>query len=156
MALTMGYCFHAKMKEDVVKQIGLSALLHDLGKTQIPHDVLNANRRLTKEEFDIIKAHPIAGYNLLKSEGYRNEIILRGAIEHHEKLDGSGYPHGIKNVSLTGRIIGIIDCYEAITNDDRPYRSALDPLIALSIIKKDVQKGKFDLNIFEKFAYSLL
>ena len=76
-------------------------------------------------------------------------------MEHHEKLDKSGYPNGKGNMSDISQIIGIIDCYEALTNDDRPYRSAMAPYDALNIIKKDVVEGKFRKEVFEKFTYSL-
>ena len=77
------------------------------------------------------------------------------ALTHHEKCDGSGYPNCKSNLPNFAQLIGIIDCYEALTNDDRPYRSAMDPLKALEIIKKDVIKNKFDVKQFEQFAYSL-
>jgi HD-GYP domain-containing protein (c-di-GMP phosphodiesterase class II) len=78
------------------------------------------------------------------------------ALQHHEKLDGRGYPNKLTQISEVSQVIGFIDCYEALTNDDRPYRSAMDPLKALRLIKKDVEAGKFDKKIFEKFAYSLV
>ena len=78
------------------------------------------------------------------------------ALQHHEKNDGSGYPRGITRIAPVAEIVGLIDCYEALTNDDRPYRSAMDPLKGLTIIKEDVVAGKFSKDVFEKFAYSLL
>jgi HD-GYP domain-containing protein (c-di-GMP phosphodiesterase class II) len=71
-------------------------------------------------------------------------------------MDGSGYPNGSIRISRMAQIVAIIDCYEALTNDDRPYRSASEPLKALTIIKDDVEAGKFNKKSFEKFAYSLL
>ncbi len=103
-----------------------------------------------------MQRHTIEGYNILTNCQFKNKEIKFTALYHHEKLDGSGYPYGKKKISETAQIIGLIDCYEALTNDDRPYRSAIDPLSALTLIKKDVEEGKFDSNIFEKFAYSLL
>ena len=70
-------------------------------------------------------------------------------------MDKSGYPNGKGKISDISQIIGIIDCYEALTNDERPYRSAMAPYDALKIIKKDVSGGKFRKENFEKFAYSL-
>ena len=155
MALTMGYCFYTGCSLERTRDFGLAALLHDLGKTEIPGDILTANRSLTDKEFEKIKKHPALGYTILKETGFDLTIAVQGALEHHEKLDGSGYPKGQTNISECGMILGIIDCYEAITNDDRPYRSAMAPLDALSLIKNDVEKGKYNRKIFEDFAYSL-
>ena len=82
--------------------------------------------------------------------------MAQGAREHHEKLDGSGYPKGLRKISFNGRLIGIVDCYEALTNEDRPYRRAMDPLETLNLLKRDVEAGKFDRGLFEKFCYSLI
>lgn len=155
MALTIGYCFYNHMTEKETRQYGLAALLHDLGKTEIPGEILTANRALTDEEFIQIKKHPAIGFDILKHTGIGLKIATEGALEHHEKLDRSGYPEGKTNISECGMLLGIIDCYEAITNDDRPYRSAMQPMAALQILKKDVEKGKYNKKIFENFAYSL-
>ncbi|MCP4688574.1 MAG: HD domain-containing protein, partial [Desulfobacterales bacterium] len=152
MALTIGFASHCDYSEESVKIMGLSALFHDVGKTGVPNEVLNATRKLTNEEFRKMKAHSLMGHNILKSNGFRDKDILRAAIEHHEKMDGSGYPRGVSSISEIGQIIGIIDCYEAITNDDRPYRDAMAPLSALRIIKEEMEKGKFSKEYFEKFA----
>ncbi len=155
MALTMGYCFYTGRSIDETRKLGLAALLHDLGKTEIPGNILTANRGLTEKEFETMKKHPVLGYAILRETGFEHSDAVQGAMEHHEKLDGSGYPEGKTTISECGMILGIIDCYEAITNDDRPYRSAMAPLDALSLIKRDVEKGKYNRKIFEDFAYSL-
>ena len=90
---------------------------------------------------------------------YKNKIggdVALGALEHHEKLDGSGYPKSIRSISYVGQLLGIIDCYEALTNEDRPYRRARQPLETLKFLKDDVEAGKFSRDIFEKFCYSLI
>ncbi len=156
MALTIGFCYYTSLSENETRKLGLAALLHDIGKTEVPSHLLKASRRLSDEEFEKIKQHPAFGFEILKL--YREEEIREaalGAIEHHEKLDGSGYPEGKQQISFIGRVLAIIDCYEAITNDDRPYRTALSPLNALELIKKDVDKGQLDREIFRGFAYSL-
>lgn len=155
MALTVGYCFYNKMSEEETRQFGLAALLHDVGKTEIPGEILTANRGLTDLEFIEMKKHPKIGFDILKYTGIDLKAATEGALEHHEKLDGSGYPEGKTNISECGMLLGIIDCYEAITNDDRPYRSAMQPMAALQILKKDVDEGKYNKKIFETFAYSL-
>jgi HD-GYP domain-containing protein (c-di-GMP phosphodiesterase class II) len=156
MALTIGYCYYVALSEEETKKLGLAALLHDVGKTEIPSHILKASRRLTDDEFEKVKSHTTLGFEMLSL--YQEKEIKDAALaskEHHEKLDGSGYPEGKKNISYTGRVLAIIDCYEAITNDDRPYRTALSPISALELLKKDVDQGKLDAKIFRDFAYSL-
>ena len=155
MALTLAFSLHSQQSLESSKTMGLAALLHDVGKTQIDQGIIRANRKLTEEEFEEMKRHPTIGYKILKKCHFANQAILDGAREHHEKLDGSGYPRGISRVSVAGQIIGLVDCYEAITNDDRPYRSAMDPLEALKLVKREVEAGKFDRRLFERFARSL-
>ncbi len=155
MALTVGYCFYNHVPEKETRQFGLAALLHDLGKTEIPGKILTANRGLSDTEFKQMKKHPKIGFDILRYTGIDMKTATEGALEHHEKLDGSGYPQGKTKISECGMLLGIIDCYEAITNDDRPYRSAMQPMAALQILKGDVDAGKYDKKIFESFAYSL-
>ena len=156
MALTLGFCFYSKLSLHETKRLGLSALLHDVGKTEIPDNILKAPRRLSDEEFKIMKRHPKIGEYIIKIKSELGGGIARGALEHHEKLDGSGYPKGVRHLSFAGQLLGIIDCYEALTNEERPYRRAKSPLDTLKLIKSDVEAGKFDRKIFEKFCYSLI
>lgn len=156
MALTLGFCFYSKMSFYETKRLGLSALLHDVGKTEIPENILRAPRKLTRKEFNVMKRHPKLGEYIIKVKSGIDGDIARGALEHHEKLDGSGYPQGIQHISFVGQLLGIIDCYEALTNEERPYRRAKSPLDTLKLLKTDVESGKFDRKIFEKFCYSLI
>ena len=156
MALTLGFCFHTKFSLHETKRLGLSALLHDVGKTEIPDNILKAPRKLTDEEFETMKRHPKIGEYIIKIKSEIDSSIALGALEHHEKLDGSGYPKGIRHISFVGQLLGIVDCYEALTNEERPYRRAKSPLDTLKLIKTDVEAGKFDRKIFEKFCYSLI
>lgn len=155
MALTIGYCFYNNLSMEETRQIGLAALLHDLGKTEIPIEILTCNRGLTDAEFGKMKKHPAIGFDILRYTGIDLKTATEGALEHHEKLDGSGYPEGKTSISECGMILGIIDCYEAITNNDRPYRSSMAPMAALKLLKGDVGKGKYNKKIFKTFAYSL-
>ena len=156
MALTLGFCFHANFNFSKTRRIGLSALLHDIGKTEIPASILRAPRKLTNHEFGIMKTHPTIGNVIIRDKNKLGGDVALGALQHHEKLDGSGYPRGTRNISYVGQLLGIIDCYEALTNEDRPYRRARQPLETLKFIKEDVQAGKFNRDIFEKFCYSLI
>lgn len=156
MAFSLVYAFYRQLDIHQTKSLALSALLHDVGKTKTDQDILKAPRSLTNEEFENIKKHTTIGYNILKRCKFTDKNICLVALEHHEKLDGSGYPHGKKQISEAAQIIAIIDCYEALTNNERPYRNAMIPIDTLTLIKDDVAAGKFNKNIFEKFAYSLV
>jgi len=156
MALTLGFCFHSNFPIQKTRKLGLSALLHDVGKTEIPSEILTAPRRLNETEFNIMKSHPAVGHDIIRHKNKIGGDVALGALEHHEKLDGSGYPKGTRNISYVGQLLGIIDCYEALTNEDRPYRRARQPLETLKFIKDDVEASKFNREIFEKFCYSLI
>lgn len=155
MALTVGFCFYTgRSKADTI-ELGLSALLHDVGKTEIPGGILTSSRSLSEEEFAVMRRHPEIGAEILAGYGVAMESARLGALEHHERLDGSGYPLGTAQFSEIGEVLGIIDCYEAITNDERPYRSSMLPIKALELIKEETDAGRFNRAFFEDFAYSL-
>ena len=156
MALVIGYASYANYSLTEKKKLGLAALLHDVGKAKISSEILSAPRQLTNDEFDKMKSHTTAGYQILSRCKFSNPDIKLSALQHHEKIDGSGYPKGSTRISEAAQIVGIVDCYEALTNDDRPYRNSMDPFKALTIIKDDVLAGKFNRRIFEKFCQSLL
>jgi HD-GYP domain-containing protein (c-di-GMP phosphodiesterase class II) len=156
MALTLGLCFFAGVSLRETKRLGLMALLHDVGKTEVPVDILTAPRRLTDDEFEMMKSHPLVGAQIIETRNQLSESIAQAARDHHEKLDGSGYPHGTRKISTAGQILGIVDCYEALTNEDRPYRQAMTPIDTLKLLKEEVEAGKFNREIFESFCYSLV
>jgi HD-GYP domain-containing protein (c-di-GMP phosphodiesterase class II) len=156
MALTLGFCFYSNFSLPKTKKMGLGALLHDVGKTEIPSSILKAPRQLSDQEFKIMKTHPAIGYEIIRQKNKIGGEVALAALEHHEKLDGSGYPKSIRTISYVGQLLGIIDCYEALTNEDRPYRRARQPLETLKFLKDDVEAGKFSRDIFEKFCYSLI
>jgi len=121
-----------------------SARLHDLGKITIPDSILNKPDRLTDEEFDVIKTHPKAGERIIDQMTMRTgdaEFLHNAklfASYHHEKWDGTGYPHGLKDtdIPLHGRIMAVIDVYDALVSD-RPYKKAFSHEKAVSIISED-------------------
>jgi putative nucleotidyltransferase with HDIG domain len=156
MALAIGYAQNENFSIAEKKLIGLCALLHDVGKTKVSSEILQAPRKLTDDEFQKIKAHTIYGYEILNKCKFSSNQIKLTAWQHHEKLDGSGYPNRVSDISRMAQIIGLIDCYEALTNDDRPYRDSMAALKALTLLKDDVVAGKYSRRIFEKFAYSLI
>jgi putative nucleotidyltransferase with HDIG domain len=157
MALALGYANHVNFDKQKKKVLGVSALLHDVGKARINTEILKSPRKLTENEFHEIKRHTTKGFNILGTCKFSNSEIKTTALEHHEKLDGSGYPDKKTDISEFAQIVAIIDCYEALTNDERVYRKAADPLSALKTIQTEiVDAGKFSANIFKDFAYSLL
>jgi putative nucleotidyltransferase with HDIG domain len=156
MTFALGFAVYSKYSKADTKTIGLAALLHDVGKTQVSLEILTAPRKLTDEEFQQMEQHTVIGHNILKKCRFDSKEIYWAALDHHEKLDKSGYPNGKGDISEMSHVISIIDCYEALTNDDRPYRSAMPAYKALELIKKDVEVGKFGKQIYEKFIRSLV
>jgi len=156
MAFAIGFASYMKYSRSKAKTLGLCALLHDVGKTKMNQEILAAPRRLTDEEFEEMKSHTTTGYNILWECNFSDKDISLAALEHHEKLDGSGYPNNKTKISEPAQIIGIIDCYEALTSDYRPYRSAMRTFDTLDeIIGKDVKAGKFNQEIYCEFVRSL-
>lgn len=122
--------------------INLSALVHDIGKIAVPAEILVKPTRLSQNEINLIKEHPLTGYDFLKDLVPPWSIIAQIALQHHEKLDGSGYPRGIKEeeMLLEAKIVAVADVVEAISNH-RPYRPALGIDKALEEIANG--KGNF-------------
>jgi PAS domain S-box-containing protein len=112
------------LKSEQIDGVRMASMIHDIGKISIPSEILTKPTQLTNLEFNLIKTHPISGYNILKDI----ELpwpIARIVLEHHERIDGSGYPNGLKGeqILLASRIIAIADVVEAISSH-RPYRAA--------------------------------
>lgn len=116
-------------------QIYMAGLLHDVGKIGVPDGVLQKQGRLTEEEFAQIKQHPVIGYEILKHiENFR--YVLPGVLHHHEAMNGSGYPHGLRGegIPLEARILAVADAYDAMTTD-RTYRRGMPTEQAEQILK---------------------
>lgn len=110
-----------------IKEIACGALLHDVGKINVDKKIINKPDRLTEKEFDIIKKHPQSGFNLLVEKRWEiSSLVAHMAWQHHEKIDGTGYPRGLKGEEILNyaRLLTITDVYEAITGH-RPYRKAM-------------------------------
>lgn len=136
--LAIAFGRHLGMSEADLERLGLCGLLHDVGKMRVKPEVLNKPSSLTDDEFKIIKAHTIHGRNLLMaSPGIPNSTI-DVAYSHHEKIDGSGYPRGLKasGISELAKIIAIVDAYDAMTAN-RCYSPSMPSTEALKIIFKD-------------------
>lgn len=111
------------LPEDQIEKLGQAAMLHDIGKIFIPRSILYKEGRLTLEEWEIIKQHPVKGAEIISKKTYPADII-EGILYHHEHYNGSGYPEGLaeKEIPLFSRIIAIADAYDAMTSP-RPYRT---------------------------------
>lgn len=138
-----------------LQRLGRCAMLHDLGKQMVPIEVLNKNGKLTDEEFDIIKKHATLGAESLKKNAIGDVELWNGMMFHHEKVNGTGYPRGLrgKDIPLFSKIISVTDVYDAITSY-RPYRSPMLPSQAFEIILKDVGTA-FDFEIVKAFLAKL-
>ncbi len=129
------------------RRVSIAGYLHDLGKLSIPEVILDKAGSLTEREMQAIRAHPYDSYAVL-SEIEDFTDIARWAGNHHERMDGSGYPWGRSDLTVVDQIVAVADIYEALTSN-RPYRRALSQGDALSLIKKQVAKGKIRLEAYE-------
>jgi len=122
-----------------LEDIGMSAMLHDLGKSKVDWDIINKNGKLTDDEFNQMKKHPASGYEIAVKMGIKDKRILSGIRSHHEKLDGGGYPDGLrdKQISLFARIIAVCDVFDALTTK-RSYKDAMSSFAAISIMKNQM------------------
>ncbi|MDF2630963.1 MAG: hypothetical protein K0R39_4794 [Symbiobacteriaceae bacterium] len=122
------------------------AVLHDVGKVGVPHHILNKPGRLTAEEFSIVRAHPTEGDRILGPFSHPHAAEIRDLVRHHhERLDGSGYPDGLKGeqIGLMARILMVADVYDAVTSP-RPYRTAMHPQDAVAMLEDEVRAGRLD------------
>jgi len=128
-----------------------AAFLHDIGKTQVNQKILNKPSKLTRLEFEEMKKHSLYSYNLVRNIPYLDESVGAGVLMHHERLDGSGYPLGLKEdkISVFGKIIGIIDMFDAMTSD-RVYSKKENPFKVLEFMQHDCM-GLFDYNYLNTF-----
>lgn len=124
--------------EEEQKIIYYAGLLHDVGKIRVPEEVINKPGKLTEEEFDQIRAHPVSGYYILK-DIYEDERIADGVRYHHERYDGKGYPNGMEgeNIPEIARIIGVADAYDAMASN-RSYRDALPQ----EEVRREIEEGR--------------
>ncbi|MEH6627917.1 MAG: DUF3369 domain-containing protein [Motiliproteus sp.] len=156
------YLYDKRIYPDVidslfVEEIGMASILHDVGKVAVSRRVLMKPGKLTDEEFTHIKTHAQVGRAILRDAcrhiDHRNILRLGAEISgaHHEKLNGTGYPDGLKGeeIPVSGRIVSVVDVYDALTSD-RPYKKAWDPADAIALIRRD-SGTHFDPVIVEAF-----
>ena len=130
IAKEMGYCY------DDLRLIGIGAMLHDVGKIVVPKDILLKPGRLTNEEFEIMKQHTRFGFDILRNLHSISLIVAHCAFQHHERIDGSGYPRGLIDFEIHpfAKIIGVADVFDAVTSD-RVYRCKMLPSEGIEILE---------------------
>lgn len=143
------------LSQKQIYEIGVAGLLHDIGKTKIPLDILNKPARLTDEEFAVMKQHPVFGYRMIKGrDEFSNEICM-AVLQHHEKMNSKGYPVGFPSDKITqyARILTIADIYDALVTE-RPYKSAFSQREAVEMIMS--MTGELDLTAMKSFLESMI
>jgi HD-GYP domain-containing protein (c-di-GMP phosphodiesterase class II) len=133
MSTAIGIAYGLTEKQLI--DLGVGAMLHDVGKLEIPPDVLNKPGRLTPEEYEIIKNHAMRGYDILRVQDDISAVVAHVALEHHERVDGTGYPRGLtgREMHTFGKIAAVADVYEALTAN-RVYRQGHLPHNALEFL----------------------
>lgn len=141
-------------KSDIVR-LGKSAMMHDIGKTSVPLDIIQKSLKLDDRERAIVNNHSRAGYNYLMKTGIFDEDICKAVLCHHEKFDGSGYPCGLNGeaIPLWSRIISVADVYDALTSN-RPYRKPMQPAEAVEYIMGGAGSF-FDYEVVKAFTKRL-
>ncbi|MDA7088995.1 HD-GYP domain-containing protein [Pseudomonas sp. SA3-5] len=151
-ALMIALARQLDLPEAKVREAGMAGLLHDIGKMRIPSALLNKPSKLSDSEFATMRSHPTEGARILLDSRQVSALVLDVCLHHHEKVDGSGYPHHLvgEQISLFARMGAVCDVYDAITSN-RPYKAGWGP--AESIRKMaEWSKGHFDERVFQSFV----
>ncbi|QBL10841.1 HD-GYP domain-containing protein [Rheinheimera sp. D18] len=146
---------YLKLDENIIVELATGALLHDIGKIQVPNEILNKPGRLTDDEFVIMRKHVEYSRDILMQTEGISAISLDVAANHHERLDGRGYPAGLTQaqISMHARMIAIVDTYDAITAQ-RVYKSGQTCIKALKILRAD-SPAHFDLELVKQFITAI-
>lgn len=139
------------LNEEETRQAGLAGLYHDIGKMAIPTEILNKSAALSDEEFIVMRKHSEFGHAILSRSKQIDDVCLDVCLHHHEKMDGTGYPHKMKGkeISLFARMGAICDVYDAITSN-RPYKRGWEPGVSLHRMSQWI--GHFDPEILKAFV----
>lgn len=149
--LLANFARHLKLEKHIINELAFAGFLHDIGKIKVPDEILHKPGKLTPEEFDVMRDHVIMGTDVLKEVEHIPSHIIRTVSEHHERLDGHGYPSKIKgdDISLYGRMIAIVDCYDAMTAN-RCYKKGMPSNKAMKILMKESPE-KYDQQLVQQF-----
>lgn len=142
------------LEEKQLNDLEVAAYMHDLGKIGVEESILGKPGRLTKEEFEAVKKHPVLTNKILEPIRLP-DFIMKGAVMHHERLDGTGYPYGLQGdqIPLFARIIAVADVFDALTSS-RPYRSSMTVETSLEVIRKETHT-RYDPRIVYALIASL-
>jgi len=153
LSLTLGRSLG--LSKDELNELGLGALLHDIGKMKTPLEVLNKPGKLTPDEFEIMKTHPLDGFDLLRRDENISSEVLTIVKSHHERLSGDGYPDKLSenNISYYTKIVSITDVYDAVTSD-RVYHDGMTPHEALKKLY-EWMPGNFDFELMKTFIRTI-
>ncbi len=151
LALSVGK--HLRYERAPLLQLGTGMLLHDIGKTLIPIEILNKPGRYEADEFEIMKQHVLRGAELLSHTTGLTDMFLTPTLEHHERLDGTGYPHQRSKIDLSqfGLIAAIVDIYDAVTSD-RCYHKGRTPHKTLQLLYELGTQGHVDGMLVQQFV----
>ncbi len=146
LAIKMGF------KEEQVINIGIGGFLHDIGKIEIPYEIINKLDKLTYEEHDIVKKHPALGYEMVKNDPKISSEVKEMILFHHERYNGTGYPFGLKGDQLNDSfsIVAIAEVYDMMT-EEQTYRKIYSPKEAFAYIAKEAGK-QFNPHIAHRFV----
>jgi putative two-component system response regulator len=136
------------VSEPDMTALAYGGILHDIGKIGVPNEILNKPGQLSKDEWETMQQHSAMGYNIGLPLEKNLGLALQVIRSHHEKMDGSGYPDGLKGeaIPLVARIVGVVDIFDALTTD-RPYRKAMGQKKAFEILLEEAENGKLDKKI---------
>lgn len=140
------------LSESEIERVEISGLLHDIGKIGVPDSILNKPDKLTSEEWQIMKQHTVIGYEMLKDIWQFRGEILDGVLYHHERVDGKGYPFGLRGeeIPFMGRLLAVADGFDAMTSD-RPYRLGMPKEKALQILMEGAG-SQWDKDLVKAFV----
>lgn len=143
------------LKQEDVYNIGIAGLLHDMGKSKIPLEILNKPAKLNDEEFAVMKQHSILGYQILKEKNEFSTAISLAVLQHHEKMNGKGYPMGVTSDKIIpyAKILSIADVYDALVTE-RPYKKSFSQRTAVEMIMS--MTDELDITAMRSFLSSVI
>lgn len=144
-----------KYGQNMIDSLMIAGLLHDIGKMKIDPKILNKPDKLTDEEFEEVKKHPMYSYELLQDNKELSLDIKIGILMHHERMDGSGYPYGVfnENINDIAKILAVADAYDAMISE-RPYQKKRSPFEVMQLMQEGVF-GKLDTKILLTFLSNI-
>jgi HD-GYP domain-containing protein (c-di-GMP phosphodiesterase class II) len=142
------------IKNEQIQQLALGAMLHDVGHTKLPQGIINKTENLNELEFKALKKHVVQSLGLVKGESGISPLVMDMILNHHERVDGSGYPRGLSGskISKPAKMMAIVDVYDAMTSD-RPHQNGEEPIHALRYLLAN--KHQFDAQLVQKFIKCL-